>query len=337
MAAVLVRRQHGQAELVEGGAAAESLGVYRHVQFLELVVVLPRHAPVGVHHLIYQLVLAMEVFGGVSQAVGGAGDPLAVFDVVFHHPAVAPRVDAAGRPALAVVFPMEAHARLVGEFRQLVSLVAEAFHRSQRVLRGYHVTRLVIAVAHEQCVLAVGHQVYSCDAPLVVRLHVEGLATRIGNPVQPSARAVMQANACAVGCGHFGDHPQPVRPFRPPEAVGKPRIVVTDSIARLFAHPFQVFAPVVERLADAEEGACRLTAVPVAERHAQPLHLAHAHAVAVVPVVAQRPVHLGVAVIGAFPHDGDGAGQLEVHVGVEHPARGGIHGFAEEPAVGLLL
>ena len=66
LAAVLVRRQHGQAESVEGGAAAESLRVYRHVQFLELVVVLSGHAPVGIHHLIYQLVLAMEVFGGVK-------------------------------------------------------------------------------------------------------------------------------------------------------------------------------------------------------------------------------------------------------------------------------
>ena len=66
LATVLVRRQHGQAELVEGGAAAVAFGVYRHVQFLELVVVLPGHAPVGIHHLIYQLVFAMEVFGGVN-------------------------------------------------------------------------------------------------------------------------------------------------------------------------------------------------------------------------------------------------------------------------------
>ena len=66
LAAVLVRRQHGQAELVEGGAAAVAFGVYRHVQFLELVVVLSGHAPLGVHHLIYQLVFAVEVFGGVK-------------------------------------------------------------------------------------------------------------------------------------------------------------------------------------------------------------------------------------------------------------------------------
>ena len=132
--------------------------------------------------------------------------------------------------------------------------------------------------------------------------------------------------------------PSATRPHvSPPEAVGKPRIVVTDGVAGPFAHPFQVFAPVVERLADAEEGTSRLTAVLVAERHAQPLHLAHAHAVAVVPVVAQRPVHVGIAVIGALPHDGDGAGQFKIHVGVEHPARGRIHRFAEEPAVGLLL
>jgi len=84
--------------------------------------VLPCHASVGIHVLIYQLVLAVEIFGGVPQAVGGAGEPLTVHDAVFHHPAVAPRVDAAGRLALAVVFPMEAHARLVGEFHQLVSL-----------------------------------------------------------------------------------------------------------------------------------------------------------------------------------------------------------------------
>ena len=66
LATVLVRRQYGQAELVEGGATAVAFGVYRHVQFLELVVVLPGHAPVGIHHLIYQLVFAMEVFGGVN-------------------------------------------------------------------------------------------------------------------------------------------------------------------------------------------------------------------------------------------------------------------------------
>ena len=167
LAAVLVRRQHGQAEFVEGGAAAVAFGVYRHVQFLELVVVLSGHAPVGVHYLIYQLVLAMEVFGGVSQTVGGAGYPLAVFDAVFHHPAVAPRVDAAGRLAPTVVFPMETHARLVGEFHQLVSLVAETFHRSQRILRGCHVARLVVAVAHKQGVLAVGSRSSLCTPPVM--------------------------------------------------------------------------------------------------------------------------------------------------------------------------
>ena len=77
LATVLVRRQYGQAELVEGGAAAVAFGVYRHVQFLELVVVLSCHAPVGIHHLIYQLVLVIELsYGMDSTEYLGCGKPL---------------------------------------------------------------------------------------------------------------------------------------------------------------------------------------------------------------------------------------------------------------------
>ena len=54
-----------------------------------------------------------------------------------------------------------------------------------------------------------------------------------------------------------------------------------------------------------------------------------AQVVTVVPVVTQRAIHRGIAVIGAFPHDGDGAGQLEIHVSVVHPACCRIDRLAE--------
>ena len=59
------------------------------------------------------------------------------------------------------------------------------------------------------------------------------------------------------------------------------------------------------------------------------LQLPDTQVVAVMPVVPQRTVHGGIAVIRAFPDDGDGTGQLEIHIGVIYPASSGIHGFTE--------
>ena len=108
---------------------------------------------------------------------------------------------------------------------------------------------------------------------------------------------------------------------------------VGEQIALRIKCPEKLFLAVEVGTARFQHGQEGLTPVGVAEKERLFLQAAYAQVVAVVPVVAQRAVHGGVAVIGALPDDGDGAGKLEVHVGVVYPACGGVHRLAERLAL----
>ena len=101
--------------------------------------------------------------------------------------------------------------------------------------------------------------------------------------------------------------------------------LITPSVER----PGQLLLAVKIEISGFQHGQERLPSVSMTEQKGSFLQLPYSQIVAVVPVIPQRTVHGGIAVIGTFPDDRDGAGQLEIHVGVIYPACGSIHRFAE--------
>ena len=235
--------------------------------------------------------------------------------------------------ALALIFPMEGHAALVGELHEQVSVgIDEMLADIQRVGGLHHVAPSVVPVADQSDLLVVlpdGHAAYAAQP---VGFHFQVFAAGGYDARQASGGSVLEADAEPVPGGNLRHHAVSEAVLGSAETVLEPPDV-GEQVALRVECPEKLFLAVEVGTARFQHGQEGLTPVGVAEKERLFLQAAYAQVVAVVPVVAQRAVHGGVAVIGALPDDGDGAGKLEVHVGVVHPACGGIHRLAERLAL----
>ena len=235
--------------------------------------------------------------------------------------------------APALIFPVEGHASLIGELHEQVSVgIDEMLADIQRIGGLHHVALSVVPVADQFDLLVVlpyGHAAYTAQP---VGLHFQVFATGGYDARQTSGRSVLETDAEPVPGGNVRHHAVSGTVLGPAETVLKSPDV-GEHVSLRVERPEKLFLAVKIGTVRFQHGQEGLAPVGVAEKERPFLQRTYAQVVAVMPVVAQRPVHGGIAVIGTLPDNGDGSGQLEVHIGMVHPACGGIHRLAECPAL----
>ena len=327
--AVLVRYPDRLTGLVVGSLAGIAFGVDRDLQFLISVVLLARDSPIGIHYLVDELVLPVMVFGFGTFPVTDMGVAFAVADEVLHDAAVPPCMHTTGVLTFALVFPMEGHASLVGQlYQQMPVGIDKMLADIQRIDGLHHVAPVVITIADKPgflTVLSHGHTAYPSQS---VGFHLQAFPPRRYDSRQFSSRSVFETDAEPVFGGYVRHHAVAEAVLRSVEPVLQSPDI-GQQITLPVKRPEQLFLAVKIGVSRFQHGQERLPSVGMAEEESPFFQPPDTQVVTVVPVVTQRAIHGGIAVISAFPNDGDGAGQFEIHVGVVHPACCRIDRLAE--------